>query len=127
MGAWGPGEFENDSALDWLAEVQDTDDLLDACREAFQSALDEDYLDSDPASAAVAAACVLAAFHDGYRGPVPDDIGISGVTVDPALRRLAVRALEAVAAADSELASLWEDAGDTSWRATIDVLVKRLR
>jgi hypothetical protein len=127
MGAWGPREFDNDAANDWLDEIRDTDDLVDACRDALQGALDEDYLDADPASAAIAAAAVVAAIHDGNRGSVPDVVRITGFAVDSSMRRLALRAIAAASATDSELASLWEDTDDADWRATLQALVKRLQ
>lgn len=61
MGTWGTGAFDNDAACDWSADLTDSDDLslvedtLSSAEEA-----DEDELDIDMASEAIAACEVVA-------------------------------------------------------------------
>ncbi len=54
MGAWGIGNFENDSAGDWLYEFEEnpTKDFL---KKTLEAVFKEEYLDSDIASEALSA------------------------------------------------------------------------
>jgi hypothetical protein len=63
MGAWGSGSFDNDSALDWLGDLADGDADLRQTLEAAAGADADAYLEVDEASAAVAAAEIVAAGH----------------------------------------------------------------
>jgi hypothetical protein len=60
MGAWGEGNFENDSVLDWLAELGDAAQVK-AALDAVAGAPPDAYLEVDECSAALGAAEVLAA------------------------------------------------------------------
>ena len=61
MGAWDATSFGNDTANDWAYDLEKCDDLS-YIESTLQEVLDtgDDYLDSDPASEAIAAAEVLA-------------------------------------------------------------------
>jgi hypothetical protein len=114
MGAWGIGVFENDGAGDFLAQFRHTAaaDRGALVRETLTEAADEeDYVDRDAAQAAVAAAAVVAAAHTGSAlddptGAVP---AADLPSTEPALVSLALRALDRVAAEDSEWRELWEE------------------
>lgn len=115
MGAWGIGVFENDGAGDFLAQLRHTAaaDRGALVRETLAEAADEeDYVDRDVAQAAVAAAAVVAAAHTGTA--LDDPTGAVPATdlppTDPALVKLALRALDRVEAEDSEWRELWEEA-----------------
>ena len=63
MGAWGPGHFENDAALDWLYDFGENDfRLIDRTLAGVAAMVEADELDADEASEVLAAAeCVAAA------------------------------------------------------------------
>lgn len=122
MGAWGTGPFENDSALDWLAEVEDVEPdqaLLDA----FEAVEGIDYVEVDEGAIAVAAATILRAAM--RREPIdrPEEAARMSVAIEPTseLRRLAVVALDAVLGDRSELAELWAETGG-EWRRETEAL-----
>lgn len=131
MGAWGHKSFENDSALDWLGDVADGDpstvgDALDAVAEA---APDDD-LEVDDASAALAAAELVAA----ALGKGDDRLNSSALTWLADHRAAAAtigatrarRAVERVLES-SELRELWDENGsDTDWHRDVRELIQRL-
>jgi hypothetical protein len=120
MGAWGDGPFDNDDAADWCAELNDAApaERAELVRGALADAADQhDYLDSDIAARAVAAAAVVAAQSPG--APILDDVYGPQFLADGVplaggdhLRDLALRALERIAGDDSEWRELWEENGD---------------
>ncbi len=114
MGAWSHEPFGNDSACDWASDLQGTTDFS-----VIETALDEmieaedDYLDADLGSAAIAAAEVLAKVlaqptqSEGYPDEV--DAWLDQVESKPSTELLqkAQRALELVLTEESELYELW--------------------
>ena len=77
MGAWGTGNFENDTALDWVWSLEESKDLSlveDAISDVLNSG---DCLDADLGCAGLAAAEVVAALRnkpvDGRRIQVGRD------------------------------------------------------
>src|SRR6187455_1731051 len=122
MGAWGPGNFENDSALDWLG--QDDLDVAQVVR-----ALRADG-DTDECEHALAAAELVAAWNGHAVAELPR-------AAEAFLERrrgapkaaLIAKARECVAAiaADSELLALWKDDGNPApWKAVQENLLDRL-
>ncbi|WP_394160198.1 DUF4259 domain-containing protein [Galactobacter valiniphilus] len=124
MGAWGHEPFENDTALDWVFELEEADSpeplLL-----TLAAALDPGGVeDAHGGSEAVAAAAALARLgHAGtsVTGKLPDEVlewvGRVKSPLRPEAAELAVRALEAVLnTEDSELAELWDEAEEPAWR-----------
>ncbi|QUL37136.1 DUF4259 domain-containing protein [Erythrobacter sp. JK5] len=106
MGAWGTGPFENDSALDFVHEVNGADVLV----RAFEAA-NTDYIDVDEASAIVVAAECVAALKGFAHPDLPEDLAaqIAGFAEpDAELIALARGSLEAVMD-DSELVELWNE------------------
>lgn len=63
MGAWGYGNLENDTVLDWVEELLETKDLS-LISESIEMVLDDSYLDADTASIAVGAIEILAALQN---------------------------------------------------------------
>lgn len=136
MGAWGPRSFDNDSALDWLNGLTDSDDdgaLIDALADVLD-AEEGEYLDADVGMPAVAAAEVIAALggRRAQKLPAPLEEWIGAQSADVArelVEKHAADALEALGRVSdgpsSELAELWDSAAD--WRAAIDDLAARLR
>ena len=47
MGAWGHGYFQNDSALDFVSDVEYSNHPKGLFKNAFDRAIKSDYLDSD--------------------------------------------------------------------------------
>ncbi len=127
MGTWDVGPFDNDTAADFAGDLDDAaeNERENMIRHALTRAVDTtDYLDSDIAVHAVAAAALVAAqCPEGQ--PVTTAYGpdqpLPHLPAD--LRPLAVQALDRVETAPSELMELWEEsAAPGPWRATIDRL-----
>lgn len=113
MGAWGTGIFENDHAADLSAALEDAADPMAVLREALADAADEkDLLDVHTASAAAAAAAVVAStLPDGP--PIDPSYGPDGLELPDLseLALLALRALDRIAADDSEWRDIWDETG----------------
>ena len=132
MGAWGDKPFENDAAVDWLAELEEHG--VAALRETLNAVAETDgadYLDVDDGSAAIAAAEIVAAGlrrraagTAEARRRLAAQLGFGDRSSD---RELARRAVERVLAPQSELRGLWDDAGSESgWHAAVGELLERL-
>jgi hypothetical protein len=130
MGAWGAGSFENDDALDWLAVLAGSygptpiRDALSAAAEA------EGFVEAPDASAALAAAEVVAALLGRPAPALPDEaagwVRANAAAAQPWMRDLARRAVDRVER-DSELRDLWLEAGDAGdWEAAVRDLRIRL-
>jgi hypothetical protein len=117
MGAWGYGPFENDAALDCVADLADADPstirtgLLAAMREITDSA---DYIENPEADAAVAAAVLVAA----RLGADPASASAAALLAshpfesDGELRLEALRVFDRVTdPRENEWHDLWTDAG----------------
>ena len=114
MGAWGPGPFENDAALDFIYEIQSSTDLVRAFEQA-----DSDYVEVDEGSAIIVAAECVAALCGSPRPDLPEELAnqIAGFPKPgPNLLALARQSLAAVRT-DSELAELWDE-GEASEAST---------
>ncbi|MEV6161307.1 DUF4259 domain-containing protein [Streptomyces sp. NPDC052052] len=119
MGTWDIGHFDNDTAADFSGAL---DDVPEAEREALiRDALNRavattGYLDSDDGAVAVAAAALVGSQCPGGEAVTtaygPDE-PLPALPAD--LRPLAVKALDAVLGAESELRELWDDAGGEDW------------
>lgn len=111
MGAWGSGSFENDDALDWLAELEDATSWR-SVEEAFAAVVADDveYREAPECAIAIAAAEVLAAASGRPAGALPEVV-MRWVAAAPkphdGLPALAIEVLDAILA-DSELQELWE-------------------
>lgn len=129
MGAWGSGHFENDDALDYLAELDESGDeesirmRLNAVVENAQA-----YRESPDCCEALVAAELIAA-HFGNASPdLPEEAakwlkGRSFTSDDVAL---ALRALKGVAE-DSELLELWTEVDSRDeWMTKVNDLKGRL-
>jgi len=130
MGTWSHEPFGNDSANDWAYDLEDQSDLSLVVK-AIQAVLDngDDYLDSDLAVEAVAAAEVLAKAlgrgtqSDAYTEDV--DRWVKSLTVRPTPDVLskANAALARILGPDSELRELWEESDDfDKWHSSVTAL-----
>ncbi|MFD9063529.1 DUF4259 domain-containing protein [Kitasatospora purpeofusca] len=126
MGTWDIGHFDNDTAADFCAGLDEVaeEEREGLVRRALTLAADtgaEDYLDYDEAVEAVAAAALVASQCPGG-APVTSAYGpekpIPALPAD--LRPLAAAALDRVVTEESELAELWDEGGEGSaWRRTV--------
>ncbi len=132
MGAWGPGNFENDAAQDWLYDFGENDfRLIDRTLAGVAAMIEADELDLFEAQEVLAAAeCVAAA-----AGFPPDDppqelaewlAENSPMPVKPEYIEMARKAVARVLA-KSELRELWL-AGDkfVVWETAVHNLQSRL-
>lgn len=133
MGTWGQGAFENDDAMDWLAELEEADDhalLIDVVGDVADLS-DVEPLEIGPAARAVAGVAVVAACLDRATDGLPQGARDwvtqrHGTPVPNHLARKAGRALERVLR-QSELRDLWDASPDhAAWVAGIERLRARL-
>jgi hypothetical protein len=129
VAAWGNGNFENDDAKDWLAELK-TIEPADLAKIFAQAADEPGYLESAPASVALAAAEVVAALNGSAAASMPVEVGEwvkrnpKALTVE--LKNEAMRATERVRR-NSELKDLWMEAGGLNeWIEVLKDLQTRL-
>jgi len=130
MGAWGTGSFENDEALDWVAELEESRGLK-LVKAALRDVVDagDGYLEANVASRGLAAAEVVAGLNDAPGDDLPEEVENwieeqRGRGVD-----LSALALEALARlrTKSELWDLWHEGpenGGADAKAWVEVLAK---
>jgi Domain of unknown function (DUF4259) len=131
MGAWGAKSFDNDDAMDWVAEIEGAitlDSIKDVITIITKS--DGEYVEAPECSMALAAAEVLAALLKRPAPDLPEEIkewvqSYSGAISD-GLISLALKAIAQIKG-DSELKDLWEEAGATEWYAEVNDLERRLQ
>jgi hypothetical protein len=130
-GAWGTGSFDNDDALDWAAQCARSRDskLVSA---ALNTVLKSDYLEAPEASAAVAAAEVVAAALGRASPKLPKELAVwvssqpndSFTKLAPIAHKAVTRVLRGP---KSELQELWKDSKDFSnWQKSMTELLARL-
>jgi hypothetical protein len=133
MGAWGVGSFDNDDALDWLADFTANDfRLIDRTLAAVAALLPVDELDAPEACEVLAAAeCVAAA--GGYpAATLPDEVSDwltnnQPIHLKPDYVTMAQKAVARVLA-QSELRDLWAETDEYgAWTAVTTDLLTRLR
>ena len=130
MGAWSHEPFGNDTACDWAYGLDEQRDFSLVAK-AIQAVLDNgsDYLDSDLASEAIAAAEVLAKAlgrgtqTDSYTEEVDAWVKSIGAIPSQDLLSKANGALTRIMGPDSELRELWEESDDFgSWESSVKAL-----
>ena len=132
MGAWGEKTYENDSALDWLGELEaEGVAFLRGTLSRVADTDQEDYLDVDDGTSAIAAAEIVAAAL-GHERDRLTEAAITWLDDNPGTLiaedlTLANRAVERVLAVESELRALWDENGpDNAWHLDVRVLLDRL-
>jgi Domain of unknown function (DUF4259) len=114
VGTWGAGPFQNDDALDFLAELRELPpaDLDSRIRSALALPADG-YLEMPEACAAIAAAGLIAVARgvvfDGLDEKVIELAQSDGVILDAQLTDLALAALLRVDGESSEWRELWSE------------------
>ncbi|MBK8904013.1 MAG: DUF4259 domain-containing protein [Anaerolineaceae bacterium] len=132
MGTWGPGNFENDAAQDWLYDFGENDfRLIDRTLAGVAAMIAADELDADEAQEVlVAAECVAAAAGFPPENP-PQELAEwlaenSPMPVKPEYIEMARRAVARVLA-KSELRELWLESEEFGgWETAVHNLQSRL-
>ena len=137
MGAWGHGHFEDDSALDFMDEIESADDPKEIINDALVNALEGDYLESDECNAVIVAAAYVDHQVNGTKfSPEDYDDALDidtfhdrqpGVDLSD-LRDTASAALGKVLSDGSELNELWSENEEDypALREGIRQLIRRL-
>ncbi len=110
MGVWGTGPFENDNALDFVAEIQGVDGLIEEVR--LQEVGGEIAIDK-ACRLIVVGECVAA--MRGHRHPdIPDRLAQAIQAFDPPSDDLYDKARDSLSMVitNSELSDLWADSDD---------------
>jgi hypothetical protein len=130
MGTWDVGPFDNDTAADWCGDLDET---APEQREALIRGVltrvaehGEEYLDSDDAVEAIAAAAIVASQLPGgtaIKTPYAPDFLLEGGRVEVAddTPAIAVRALDRIVGDDSEWRELWAEAEESYSQALASV------
>jgi hypothetical protein len=137
MGAWGHGHFENDTAADFVWDVEESSDPKQRIAQALYSAINADYIEADAGSEAIAAGAYIDCQANGTKFVDADGIGPLEVDNFPEnhptislldLKSTAVQALQKVLMDNSELNELWaENEEDYSlWRKEVEAMIQRL-
>lgn len=135
MGAWGPGIFDDDAAYDFVEILEDTDDPIEVFTSSFETAIAADYLEYDDAHAATVSAAYIDAVLNGANYESEDEEALQrfkqerkDLPLQP-LKPLAVKALQKVISAQSELNELWQENEELhpQWKQNIQSLIERLR
>ena len=135
MGAWGTGNFDNDTACDWAYGLEGERDhgLIERTLDAVLAA-DKDYVGASNAERALAAADALALLlgHGGGRNAYTETVhawaAAHPLPPSAALLDKARCAIHRVLGPESELRELWEGSDDAdAWRKTVENLQARLR
>ena len=136
MGAWGFGIFENDDALDWVLDFEDHG--VAAIERVFDAVMTSDYVEAPDASAALAAAEVVAAVSgrpsnrmwDNFQDAINEHK--AAVAAASELKDEAQAVVRRVLT-DSELMQLWSEGEGPeaqevfkTWQATVLDLAARL-
>jgi hypothetical protein len=137
MGAWGHGYFQNDSALDFVSDVEYSDNPKKLFKNAFDRAIKSNYLDSDIGCEVIVSSTYLDSQINGTRFSSPDREEPLEVDTFPErnpnvdlseLKESAIEALKKVIDENSELNELWADNEEDYplWRQGVEELIERL-
>ncbi len=130
METWGYGNFENDSALDWLMDFAE-EPSLEKIRSAFNMIEDsEGMAESLDCEEALAAAEVVALLCGATSGEFPEEelelINNSGFKCSSDLTASAIEIIQKIKQ-NSELKELWDESDETEqWLEEVNELEQRL-
>lgn len=132
MGAWGDRNFDNDAAMDFVGDFTDApsaESLQEALATVIELGEENEYIEVDEASAALAAAEIVAAklgkpapdFPEGLQQVLPN------VQLPGSLQKLARKAVKQVVK-ESEMQELWAEGDESAaWLAIQSDLLERLK
>jgi len=129
-GAWGYGSFENDAAVDWVQEInhsQDTDPLL----HSFNDVLISKFIDADLCSRAIVSAEVIASLKTADFTNLPTALSMWASMrkqeYEPEMPKLAQKALKYCKdTSKSELAQLWNESNSRNWLLSLNAIEEKL-
>ena len=136
MGAWGYGIFDDDTAYDYVVEIDNADNPIEIFKNAFEAAINAEYLDFDDCHAVTVSASYIDSILNGTKPRVDAEdenffqfveknknLDVSG------LKLIAVKALEVVVSDNSELNELWTENDELypKWKGCIEELMERLK
>ena len=130
MSIWGPGGFENDDALDWVAELADSDDdnpIIDALNTVIDQA--DEFPETPDCAVAIAAAEAVAAWMGEPTEDCPEEVEawVEGRPAPPATMISQARYVAEAISENSELKKLWKDSDDFElWQTSVNDLLGRL-
>lgn len=132
MGAWDAGSFGNDTAMDWLGELEAKP--MDAIRCAIAVVIESDETDDldapDCCIALAAAECIAAALGKpckDFPEEASEILAAHPITPDINLLKHARRAVEQIIGKNSELKELWDETDNPDeWYQVINDLKARL-
>ena len=130
MGSWGHKPFEDDDAMDWIADFET--EGLSAIVSAFEAIPSDpsEYVEVREASMAIAAGAVLAVSATNSLEDLPESVQAAMNTplqFDETLRSSAVNALHRVLM-DSELSELWRETEFfDAWHSQVQSIIDRLQ
>lgn len=132
MGAWGYGNFDNDTAADWAFSLEESTDLS-LITEAINAVLEEDYIDSDIGCEALVAIEAVARLKgkwgekSAYSEPLDNWVEKNNFEPSKDLIESSNKALKLISSQNSELYELWAETEDlTSWLEEIKNLEQRI-
>lgn len=132
-GAWGPGSFENDDALDFVDLFESSPDRSTLMAVLVQAATGKGYLQADMGAYAIVAAEIMAGINGVPSGDLPERIvkwarqQRAPTSAELAVARRALRAVRSTK--NSELAQLFDEDDDLrrAWLEELKILERRLR
>ena len=136
MGAWGYGIFDDDTAYDYVDEIDNSDNPKEIFKNAFETAINTDYLEYDDCHAVTVSASYIDCILNGTKPRVDaeDENFFQFVEKNKHLdlndlKPNAVIALEKVISDGSELNELWTDNEQLypKWKGNIEELIERLK
>lgn len=130
MGTWGYGNFDNDSAVDWLMDfVEEPSEAK--IRSAFNMIEDSDGMaESMDCEEALVAAEVVAQLCGATSSEFPEDeleaLSLSGFKCSTDLTSTAIEIIQKIKQ-NSELKELWEESEESDlWLESVNELEQRL-
>ncbi|HOY18227.1 MAG TPA: DUF4259 domain-containing protein [Haliscomenobacter sp.] len=136
MGIWGITNFENDAAVEWVAEFSEKQSI-DKIEGLFSDAVEDDEPDAELGASVLAAAELLAIsqgnepeeFDGGLLEDYEIDLESIHEWIDADLINLAINAVEKISQVeDSELRQVWEEEDELDhWLHVVEDLKKRVK
>jgi riboflavin biosynthesis pyrimidine reductase len=132
MGAWGNHNFDNDQAMDFVGDFIDNpslESLVEVLTTVVDLGKDGEYIEVDEASAALAAAEIIAAVLKKPAVDFPAEFQpvLASIHSTTIIQKLAQKAVKQVLE-KSELQELWAEGGDsTRWQTIQEDLLNRLK
>lgn len=136
MGAWGHGIFDDDTAYDYVNEIDHADNPKEIFKTAFDNAIESEYLEYDDCHAVTVSASYIDSILNGTRPRIDAEdenyfqFVENNKNLEVAdLKSNAVKALQIVISDNSELNELWNENEELypEWKKNIEDLINRLK